>query len=337
MTDLRSELKAKWREAEVTGKSDREWRGIALAVSAPVQLIAGIREPDNRIALLLEAPISAAPRSTLRLRADGVSLADQRRPDEGIYRLAITLEHEGLRDVFEVLAADVIDFIRPTHTAIKAMEEAAKRLETWQACLRSRKQALSREEQIGLMGEFTVLRMLANQIGYRVAVESWGGPLDGIHDFSRVGIAIEVKTEMGGSKLLHISNLAQLESSGLDVLAIARVRFREGTDGKSISDTVRDLREEIGRTETSAISNFDDKLLRSGYLDVDKDFYDPLRFVLVEAYGILVREDFPRLTPSSVPSGIVDGTYTIDERVVANFRIESEQFDQTLRRMAGKS
>jgi len=43
------------------------------------------------------------------------------------------------------------------------------------------------------------------------------------------------------------------------------------------------------------------------------------------------------LTTSSVPSGIVDGTYTIDERVVANFRIESEQFDQTLRRMAGKS
>src|SRR5262245_38699101 len=104
MTDLRSELKAKWREAEVTGKTDREWRGIGLSVPAVVQLIAGIREPDNRIALLLEAPIAAAPRSTLRMRADGVSLADQRRPDEGIYRLAITLEHEGLRDVFEVLA-----------------------------------------------------------------------------------------------------------------------------------------------------------------------------------------------------------------------------------------
>ena len=185
MMDLRSELKAKWREAEGAGKTDREWRGIALSVHAAVQLVAGIREPDNRIALLLEAPIAAAPRSALRMRADGVSLADQRRPDEGIYRLAITLEHEDLRDVFEVLAADIIDFVRPASTAITAISNAAKRLETWQACLRSRRQALSREEQIGLMGELTVLRMLANQIGYRVAVESWEGPLDGIHDFSR--------------------------------------------------------------------------------------------------------------------------------------------------------
>jgi Putative PD-(D/E)XK family member, (DUF4420) len=122
------------------GKGDREWRGIALSVQAPVRLIAGIREPDGRIALLLEAPIAAAPRLPLRLRADGVSLADQRRPDEGIYRLAITLEHEGLRDIFEVLAVDIVDIVKPTATPIKVIAEAARRLEAWQACLRSRRQ-----------------------------------------------------------------------------------------------------------------------------------------------------------------------------------------------------
>lgn len=133
-------------------------------MQAPLKLIAGIREPDGRIALLLEAPIAAAPRSPLRLRADGVSLADQRRPDEGIYRLAVTLEHEELRDVFEVLAADLVNFVRPASTAITAIAEAAKRLEAWQACLRSRSQILSRDEQIGLMGELTFLRFLAGRL-----------------------------------------------------------------------------------------------------------------------------------------------------------------------------
>jgi hypothetical protein len=335
MTDLRSELKAKWREAEVTGKADREWRGIALSVPAAVQLIAGIREPDDRIALLLEAPITAAPRSTLRLRADGVSLADQRRPDEGVYRLAITLENEGLRDVFEVLAADIVDFVRSAPTAIAAISEAAKRLETWQACLRSRKQVLSREEQIGLMGELTMLRMLAAEIGYRLAVECWEGPLDGIHDFSRLGIALEVKTELGGSKLLHVSHLAQLEAIGLQALVIARVRFREGSDGKSISDAVREIRDEISQTEAAAAPIFDEKILRVGYLDVDKDSYEALRFVPVDAHGIVVRDDFPRLTPLSVPPGIVDGSYAIDERQVANFRVNSDEFHRILGRMAG--
>ena len=335
MTDLRSELKAKWREAEVTGKGDREWRGIALSVQAPVRLIAGIREPDGRIALLLEAPIAAAPRLPLRLRADGVSLADQRRPDEGIYRLAITLEHEGLRDIFEVLAADIVDIVKPTATPIKAIAEAARRLEAWQACLRSRRQGLSREEQIGLMGELAVLRFLAAEIGYPLAIDSWKGPLDGIHDFSHLGISIEVKTALGTNSLIHVSHLAQLEGSALDTLVIARLRFREGPDGNSISDVAQQIRGQLEQMAPLARSNFDEKLLRVGYLDVDRDAYDTIRFVPVDLYGFNVCDGFPRLTSSFVPQGIVDGSYTIDERAAAKFRIEASDIGKLIGRMKG--
>src|SRR5262249_40871892 len=232
-------------------------------------------------------------------------------------------------------AADIVDFVRPASTAITAIGKAAKRLETWQACLRSRKQALSRDEQIGLMGELTVLRMLAAEIGYRLAVESWEGPLDGIHDFTRIGIALEVKSELGGSKLLHVSHLAQLEALGLETLVIARVRFREDSDGRSISEAVREIRDEISKLEAATIPIFDEKLLRVGYLDVDKDSYEPLRFVPVDTYGILVRDGFPRLTPSSVPGGVVDAAYAIDERQTASFRINSDEFHRILGRMVG--
>jgi hypothetical protein len=336
MTDLRSELRDKWREAELTGKGDREWRGIALSVQGPLSILAGIREPDGRIALLLEAPMTVAPRIPLRLRADGVSLADQRRPDEGIYRVALTLEHEELRDVFEVLAADIIDVIRRASNAITAIAEMTKRLETWQACLRSRRQGLSREEQIGLMGELTVLRFVAARIGYPLAIGSWEGPLDGIHDFTCVGIALEVKAALGSGGFLYVSHLAQLESIGLDVLVVVRVRFREGADGKSIPDVVQEIRDEIEGAAPFTIASLDEKLLRMGYLDLDRDLYAALRFVPIEFYGIAVRDGFPRLTPSLVPAGIVDGSYMIDERATVDFRIKLDDLQKLVGRMAGE-
>jgi hypothetical protein len=336
MTDLRSELKAKWREAELEGKGGREWRGIALSVQGSVRFLAGIREPDGRITLLLEAPIAAAPRAPLRLRAEGVSVSDQRRSDEGIYRMSIALEHEELRDIFEVLAADIVEVVRPASTAIAAISAAARRLETWQVCLRSRRQGLSREEQIGLMGELAVLQFLAAKVGYRLAVDSWDGPLDGIHDFTRHGIALEVKTALGNSNVLHVSHLTQLESSGLHALIIVRVRFREGADGKSIPDAVREIRDEIKRLAALSNSSFEEKLLRVGYLDVDRDFYDALRFVPIEIYGLAVRDGFPCLTPSLVATGIIDGSYTIDERATGNFRIKADDLQNILGRMAGE-
>ena len=216
MTEPRSELRAKWREAELTGKGDREWRGIALSVEAPLALLAGIREPDGRIALLLEAPIEAAPRFPLRFRADGVSLADQRRPDEGIFRVAVTLENEELRDVFEVLAADIIDVVRPAGHGNGGYCRGCKRLEAWQACLRSRRlrtyQERSRPDSWASSPSFV---SLAPRIGYPLAIGSWEGPLDGIHDFKRLGIAVEVKTvvwESAASFMCRI--LAQLEIVG---------------------------------------------------------------------------------------------------------------------------
>jgi Putative PD-(D/E)XK family member, (DUF4420) len=186
------------------------------------------------------------------------------------------------------------------------------------------------------MGELTVLRFVAARIGYPLAIGSWEGPLGGIHDFTCVGIALEVKTALGSGGFLHVSHLAQLESSGLDALVIVRVRFREGADGKSIPEAVQEIRDEIEDSAPLTTSSLDDKLLRMGYLDLDRNLYDELRFVSVDLYGITVRDGFPRLTPSLVPAGIVDGSYMIDERAAADFRIKLDDLQKFVGRMAGE-
>jgi hypothetical protein len=108
MNELRDELRRKWREAAATPRAGYEWRGVALEVIGPIRFVASVREPDDRIALLLEGPLKAAPMPPYRVMADGLSVTDQRRPEEGIFRIAVVLEQDGLRDVFEVLAADVV-------------------------------------------------------------------------------------------------------------------------------------------------------------------------------------------------------------------------------------
>lgn len=190
MSDIREELQCKWAEARSAAKGGSEWRAVALALDAPVRLLAGIREADDRMALLIEAPLEDRPPPVFRLQADGITVLDDRRPAERLLRLSVTLERAELLDVFEVLASDLVDVVKSTASPAAALAMAFRRLEAWQACLRVRRRGLSREEQVGLMGELVVLDVVAEEIGPRRALEAWRGPLGGVHDFSLLGTAI---------------------------------------------------------------------------------------------------------------------------------------------------
>lgn len=333
MKVTRDELGSKWREALLAGPSGHEWRGIALSVRGPIGLLAGVREPDNRLALLIEGPLSVAPAALFRLSAEGVSVSDQRRPAEGLFRLAIALERDELRDVFEVLVLDVIDVVCTAGTPTEATRDVVRRLEAWQACLRLRRQRLSGEQQIGLMGELAVLRVVAGEIGYATAIEGWKGPLDGLHDFLRTGAAIEVKSVLGVGSLLRISSANQLETEGLSRLVLARPRFREDQAGHTLSESVSSIRAEVERSAAAALRELNDKLLRAGFLDGED--HDGPRAALHDFYGFEVRDSFPRITARLLPAAIVDVAYSLEERALSPFRVGREFIHRFARDMAG--
>ncbi|QOZ06636.1 PD-(D/E)XK motif protein [Bradyrhizobium sp. CCBAU 51765] len=337
MTSIKDELVAKWAQAARAAPSDREWRAVALSVPATVRFLAGIREPDGRVALLIEAPLNAAPSTLLRISAEGVSLSDRRDSAQGLLRVAVALEREPLRDVFEVLAADLVEVVRRAATPAQAVALVVSRLEAWQAFLRSGRRGLSREEQIGLLGELTMLELLAAEIGYDAAVEGWFGPLEGIHDFSRSGIGIEVKAVAGGGNLVRISRLDQLDRRGLSTLLIARPRFQEAPGGRTVLLAVRDIRNALDRSAAGARLAFDDRLLRAGLVEVDREGSPFASFVLQDLYGFEVREEFPRLTGLSVPPEVVDASYSLDERLLGGFLIGVDGLIQFLRLMGGTS
>jgi hypothetical protein len=335
MMNVVEELNAKWNEATQTNRSGHEWRGVALSISSPVRLLAAVREPDERIALLVEGPMSAAPLLKPHFETQGLSLAEQRRPSENVFRLAVTLERSELKDVFEALCSDLVLVVSVVTTPVSAFAAVTKRLEAWQACLRSRNGALSREEQVGLLGELTVLRIVAEMVGHSAGVEAWKGPLNGIHDFVSSGEVIEVKSVLGIGTHLHISHIDQLEFSGLSSLTIVRVRFRQGHDGKSLPSHVESIRREIADSSPATVPEFEDRLLRAGYLDVDAPLYSSALFIQEDLCCYTVDKRFPRLARATIPTAIVDGSYTIDEKAISSFRQDGSYLRHILSMKSG--
>jgi hypothetical protein len=333
--EVLEELVLKWEEAALTRRSGHEWRGIALSAAAPVRLLAAVREPDDRIALLVETALSLAPAQSLRFETQGLSLADQRRSAENVFRLAITLERDELREVFEALCGDLIAVVSKAGTPAAAISVVSKRLYAWRVCLQTRKAGLTREEQIGLLGELGLLQVIGRTAGYQLAVETWQGPLGGIHDFVRGGSAIEVKSVLGIGTHIYVSRLDQFETDGLSNLTIARPRFRLSHDGRSLPQAVKVVRSDIAVVAPGALALFDEKLLMAGCLNIDEPMYEANLFVQESVRYYTVGVGFPRIAKHTLPVGIVDGSYVVDERSIAEFRQADDQFFQLLNQNFG--
>lgn len=298
-------------------------------------MLAAVREPDNRLALLIETGLSLAPAAPLRFETQGLSLADQRRSAEDIFRLAVTLERNELKGVFEALCGDLIAVVSETRTPADAISAVSKRLDAWRVCLRARKSGLTQEEQIGLLGELALFQVIGKNTGYTLATNMWQGPLDGIHDFASGGSAIEVKSVLGIGTHIHVSRFDQLETDGLSNLTIARPRFRLGHDGRSLPQTVKALRSNIATVAPGALALFDEKLLMAGYLAIDEPLYTTSLFIQESVVYYTVGGSFPRIARHALPVGIVDGTYIVDERSIAEFGQGEDLFFQLLNQNFG--
>jgi hypothetical protein len=333
MTEPLSELRSKWKEALDLGAAGRQWRAVALSVPCCVKFMAGVRDSDGRISLLVETPIANSPKHRVRFHAEGISLVDERWADEGVLRLAVTLERADLLDVFEVLAVDLVSVGQGAASPDAAVRQIVRRLEAWQACLRARQRGLTREEQTGLLGELAIIELAVTQVDWPTVVACWRGPLDGIHDFEGAGIAVEVKTSIGVSHHLQISHLDQLDDQGLMRLIIARVKFQETPAGATLPEVVGHMRQALAAEAPGTTPDFEEKLMRAGFLDADQELYGVTRTALGDLHAFGVREGFPRLIRALVPSAIVDASYAIDERQLMPFKLTQQELSDALRRM----
>jgi len=333
MIDFRPQLRQLWHEAGATASGSHEWRARRLTCAAPVVVLAGVRDADGRFSLLIETELTASTEPRFRFRASGISVDDQRRPQEGLRRLAIVLEMEELRDVFETLAADVIEVVSTASTNSEAFSSVTARLEAWQACLNARRGNISVEQQIGFLGELQVLCRLASQIGYSMAVEAWQGPLDGLHDFSLSSTAIEVKSVLGLGHSIRINNVHQLDRTGLQALAIARPRFVQSEVAPNVPEAVEQVRREIEQSAPAILAEFERRVLFAGIVSGCDDL--SVRVQLSECRFYRVCGDFPWIDPELLPSAVSAVRYDLNENHIREFQMEEEGIDAHLKSMGG--
>jgi hypothetical protein len=96
------------------------------------------------------------------------------------------------------------------------------------------------------------------------------------------------------------------------------------------------VRQAILAVAPGSVPEFEERLMRAGYLDADQELYGFTRTAIGELHAFGVSEGFPRITGASVPSAIVDASYALDERQLAAFRLAHDELLEALRQMGGQ-
>ncbi len=168
---------------------------------------------------------------------------------------------------------------------------------------------MSAEQERGLFAELLLLRRLIPVVGAYAAVTSWSGPQKAPRDFSFGSVFIEVKSNGGPQNpYVVISSENQLNSSAQEKLFLFVAGLGSGAaDGASIDDLVEEIFKTIG-ADVVALEEFELRLAAAGYVaSQNHGTYDCLGTAFYE-----VDENFPRLTPSQLPPGVMRTKYSVD-------------------------
>jgi len=307
-------LRAAWADAASRSGQERRFRTQRLSPDLRLDVHAGLRFTDNALCLVIEAPAPAEA----HFEAGGMRLSTA--ADDHGPLLVLSLEDSVRADLFTNVCADVV----AAAAAAPQGEELSAflaRLDAWRRFLRDRRSGLARHEVVGLIGELTVLVDLLRRDSSALAL--WTAPDDGLQDFVRDGVAMEVKSTIGTATALRISRLDQLETTGLSRLILMHVLMVQTEGGETLRDLIaRVLSLLPGDNEQRLFQN---ALLRRGLMPDDEEArVQPAILVrAIEAYQ--VADDFPRLTRSTVPGAISEAQYEIELRDIVGFRIDAPQ------------
>lgn len=266
---------------------------------------------DGHCALVLRAASSAMPPSRLP-RLKGLDLTIQPGAADEKSSLVIRLLDSAQLDIFLTLCNDIVESAEQATFESEAAARTVTRTWRWHRLLRGGRGQLSAEEQIGLIGELSLLEsVFMPQCGPARAVEAWRGPLGEAQDFSLGTVRVEAKAK--GPRTpdeVRISSELQLEAPEGGTLYLA-VGVFEPTDegGETVTEVALRVRQLIASIDSGALPRFDALLAAAG-LDFDDD-YSAWTWRQKDRSVFVVREGFPRLTPEDLPAGVTGVRYAL--------------------------
>jgi hypothetical protein len=272
--------------------------------SHPLNIYAGVAEDLSPLLLLVSADRIAVDERLQSLRVDRHSR------DDGDWSYTVSLDEGSLRPLFALLCDDLVESTRK-NTSTSSARYFFQRLARWRALLASGSTGLSEEEIRGLLGELYALsELLAPMFGIETAILAWCGPTGEEQDFRLKDRAFEVKAISPGKVKVQISSLRQLEiiSGRLDLIVVP-INPAPPNQGDTIADFVERISALIA-SDFECTKRWEDSLLLAGFTDTDPGVRRP--YAIARPLFFCVDQQFPRLTASNIPIGIVDAKYTLD-------------------------
>ncbi len=313
MAKLIDEIQLAWNSIQ-TAQGTSGWNTVAVLPSHPGRFRAGRNFPNQCEALLAGFRTSVISRNEKLPEGLGFQVTRVNSEQDGLVWLALTRSPNGNLELFSAMVSDVLQAILATGTEDHSRELRAflGRIRAWQEFMRKGAVPLSAENEVGLVGELTVLeKMLDIGMAPETAIKAWNGPLDGLRDFELGFGAIEVKTTIASAGLVaKIGSLEQLDDTNCKPIFLGAVKYALTENGQTLPEKIYAIRERLD-SDPITLSEFDDRVIAAGYLAAHSSQYHR-RFSLREIAMIEVGENFPRLMHGNVKPGVISARYEIN-------------------------
>lgn len=311
MSDVLGQIRIGWRA--LSGFStNRELQTISAVANYSVKIRAGRIAESGLEIVLFRFSIDdwPSPRGLPHGKGFDLGLYDI----EGEKYLGLSRASDGALELFEAMLSNVIDHaLNGADLSHKVLfRKFLDRVRDWQTFMSRGRNGLSRQDEIGLVGELCILKnLLSVNLPSENVIDWWKGPLHGTHDFHLNGGAIEVKaTTSQDGFLVDIFDVSQLDPATVTKLFVFGVRLEVSESGHSLPELVDDIRF-ILIDSTSALSLFDKCLSYAGYRDENAKNYTS-KYGISEILGFEVTDEFPSLRRSSLPSEVLEVKYRLD-------------------------
>lgn len=286
-------------------------------------------------------------RRILFLVHDRASAVDTRLPEmaglqiesrvrEGDSRLAliVRLESGEDADIFTRFCEDIIETVAKAESEVAAVQAFIGRTWKWHALLKgAHKKTLSRESQLGLIGELhTLTNIIAPLRGLGLALESWRGSEGAPKDFELSKLCMECKARGASSReKVRISSEHQLaDVSGHPIVLLVHTYASAGNDDISkveLHGAVSSLRTSVLTERADLKLMLETKLEEAGY---DEEHEYEISVVRQSTKAFLVADDFPRIVPGTYPDGPVEISYDLPLSGMAKFEISAGELQEKI-------
>jgi len=292
------------------------WQVISLAPAGPVEVQAGRRSPANVEAILFCFPTAKLARTEKLPEGQGFLVERAEPENSGGLRLALTRQEAGGIELFSAMVRDVVGALDETAATgvdeTKLLRVLIGRVFAWKQFMSRGANPLSLEAELGLTGELNfMIALLESGVSAEEVLQGWVGPDDAPQDFLLGDGAVEVKATMSTSGFpVKITSLEQLDDSVASPLFLAAERFSHEEGGHTLPEFVAKTKQRLGG-EPGSVNFLRERLMVAGYFEGHSSHYTK-KFESKERRVFSISEGFPRLTPGTVPVGVIRALYEIN-------------------------